>query len=41
MSEKISIIVPVYNERMNLEPLIAALTSALEPTGEDYEIPAY
>ncbi len=38
MSEKISIIVPVYNERKNLEPLIAALTRVLDPTGEDYEI---
>ena len=38
MKEKISIIVPVYNERKNLEPLMQALTQALEPTGEDYEI---
>ncbi len=38
MKEKISVIVPVYNERENLEPFVAALTQALEPTGEDYEI---
>jgi len=38
MNEKVSIIVPIYNERENLEPFIAALTQALDPTGEDYEI---
>jgi glycosyltransferase involved in cell wall biosynthesis len=38
MKEKISIIVPVYNERKNLEPFILALTQALDPTGEDYEV---
>jgi glycosyltransferase involved in cell wall biosynthesis len=38
MNEKVSIIVPVYNERENLEPFVAALTQALDPTGEDYEI---
>jgi len=38
MNEKVSIIVPVYNERGNLEPLLAALSSVLERSGEDYEI---
>ncbi len=38
MKEKISIIVPVYNERGNLQPFIEALTRTLEPSGEDYEI---
>ncbi len=38
MKEKVSIIVPVYNERKSLEPFILALTHALEPTGEDYEV---
>lgn len=38
MKEKITVIVPVYNERENLEPFVAALTQALEPTGEDYEV---
>jgi glycosyltransferase involved in cell wall biosynthesis len=38
MSEKVSIIVPVYNERDNLEPLVAALTNVLDKTREDYEI---
>jgi glycosyltransferase involved in cell wall biosynthesis len=38
MSEKVSIIVPVYNERENLEPLVAALTGVLDRTREDYEI---
>src|SRR5512143_1394911 len=37
MSEKISIIAPIYNERENLEPFVASVTGALEPTGEDYE----
>jgi glycosyltransferase involved in cell wall biosynthesis len=38
MSEKISIIAPIYNERENLEPFIAAVTGVLDSTGEDYEI---
>jgi glycosyltransferase involved in cell wall biosynthesis len=38
MMEKVSIIVPIYNERKNLEPFVTALTQALEPTGEDYEV---
>ena len=38
MSEKISIIVPIYNERENLEPFLTALTQALDPSGEEYEI---
>jgi len=38
MKEKFSVIVPVYNERENLEPFMAALTQALEPTGEEYEV---
>jgi glycosyltransferase involved in cell wall biosynthesis len=38
MTEKVSIIVPIYNERKNLEPFMAALTQALQPTGEDYEV---
>ena len=38
MSEKISIIVPIYNERENLEPFVDALTRVLDPTGEDYEV---
>ncbi len=38
MSEKISIIIPVYNERENLEPLTEALSQSLESTGEEYEI---
>jgi glycosyltransferase involved in cell wall biosynthesis len=38
MSEKVSIIVPVYNELNNLEPLITGLTGVLDQTGEDYEI---
>jgi glycosyltransferase involved in cell wall biosynthesis len=38
MKEKVSIIVPVYNERRNLEPFLSALFQALEPTGEEFEI---
>jgi glycosyltransferase involved in cell wall biosynthesis len=38
MKEKITVIVPVYNERPNLEPFVAALTQALDPTGEEYEV---
>ena len=38
MKERVTIIVPVYNERENIEPFVAALTQALEATQEDYEI---
>jgi glycosyltransferase involved in cell wall biosynthesis len=38
MSEKVSIIVPIYNERENLEPFLKGLVEALDPTGEDYEV---
>jgi glycosyltransferase involved in cell wall biosynthesis len=38
MKEKISIIVPIYNERNNLEPFVTSLNQALAPTGEDYEV---
>lgn len=38
MNEKISIIVPVYNERDNLEPFLKSLAEAMEPTGEEYEV---
>jgi glycosyltransferase involved in cell wall biosynthesis len=36
--EKVSIIVPIYNERKNLEPFIASLSQSLEESGEDYEV---
>ncbi len=38
MSERISIIVPVYNERDNVHPFLEALRGALDPTGEEYEV---
>ena len=38
MNEKVSIIVPVYNERENLEPFLKSLAQALDPTGEVYEV---
>src|SRR5512145_2916080 len=38
MREKVSIIVPIYNERDNLDPFLNALQQALDPTGEDYEV---
>jgi glycosyltransferase involved in cell wall biosynthesis len=34
----ISVILPIYNERENLEPLIVELEEALAPTGKSYEI---
>lgn len=38
MSNRVSVIVPVYNERENLPDLIRALMIALETSGEDYEV---
>ncbi len=38
MGEKISIIVPVYNERDNLERFFAALAEVLARSGETYEV---
>jgi glycosyltransferase involved in cell wall biosynthesis len=38
MNEKVSIIVPIYNERENLEPFLTSLARALDPTGEEYEV---
>jgi glycosyltransferase involved in cell wall biosynthesis len=38
MKEKVSIIVPIYNERNNLEPFVASLTRTLESSGENYEV---
>jgi len=38
MKEKITVIVPVYNERENLEPFVASLSQALAFAGEDYEV---
>src|SRR5437870_5022018 len=37
-SEAVSVILPVLNERDNLEPLHERLTAALKPLGRDYEI---
>jgi glycosyltransferase involved in cell wall biosynthesis len=37
-AEGVSVILPVLNERENLEPLHARLTAALKPLGRDYEI---
>src|SRR2546428_5408398 len=37
-AEAVSVILPVLNERDNLEPLHARLTAALKPPGRDYEI---
>jgi len=36
--EGVSVVLPVLNERDNLEPLHARLTGALKPLGRDYEI---
>lgn len=38
MNEKVSIIVPIYNERENLETFVRVLFQALEPTGENFEV---
>jgi glycosyltransferase involved in cell wall biosynthesis len=38
MTEKISIVVPIYNERENIPSLIDSLTHTMESTGEDYEV---
>jgi glycosyltransferase involved in cell wall biosynthesis len=38
MKEKVSIIVPIYNERSNLEPFVTSLTHVLDQAGEDYEV---
>jgi glycosyltransferase involved in cell wall biosynthesis len=38
MTEKISIVVPIYNERENIQSFVTALTAAMESTGEDYEV---
>jgi glycosyltransferase involved in cell wall biosynthesis len=35
---KLSVIAPLYNEEDNVQPLYAALTAALDPTGIDYEM---
>jgi glycosyltransferase involved in cell wall biosynthesis len=35
---KLSVIAPLYNEEENVRPLYEALTSALDPTGLDYEM---
>jgi glycosyltransferase involved in cell wall biosynthesis len=34
----LSVIVPVFNERENLEPFVSSLSSALTSSGEEYEI---
>ncbi len=38
MANRVSVIVPVYNERENLPELISALMCTLETSGEDYEV---
>lgn len=38
MRTKLSVIVPVYNERENLEPFRQSLLDALEQTGTDWEV---
>ena len=38
MKEKISLIIPVFNERENIAPLVDSARAAMDPTGEDYEI---
>jgi glycosyltransferase involved in cell wall biosynthesis len=38
MSETISVVIPVYNERENLQTLVAGLTGVLDSAGEEYEL---
>ncbi|MBN2193643.1 MAG: glycosyltransferase family 2 protein [Polyangiaceae bacterium] len=35
---KVSIVVPVYNEEANVEALVAAISAAMDPVGDSYEI---
>lgn len=35
---ELSLVIPCYNEEENLEPLVAAIDKAMEPTGVEYEI---
>jgi glycosyltransferase involved in cell wall biosynthesis len=37
-TELITVVVPVFNEAGNIEPLVRALVAALEPTGREFEI---
>lgn len=38
MNERVSIIVPVFNERENIDPFYQALSSVMEKSGEDFEL---
>ncbi len=35
---KLSIVIPLYNEAENIEPLYAELSAALAETGRSYEV---
>jgi GT2 family glycosyltransferase len=34
----ISVVLPIYNERDNIKPLLVEIEEALDPTGKSYEI---
>ena len=36
--EKVSFVVPIFNERDNIEPLCQAISAAMEPTPYPFEI---
>ncbi|HWH02742.1 MAG TPA: glycosyltransferase family 2 protein [Gemmatimonadales bacterium] len=40
MTPELSLVVPVYNERENLAPLLAEIAAALRPAGRPYEVVA-
>src|SRR5919106_1465302 len=35
---QLSVVIPVYNEEENVEPLIQEINAALEPLGKQYEV---
>lgn len=38
MSPELSLVIPVFNERENLEPLLKEIAAALRPSGRAYEV---
>ena len=38
MTPGLSVVVPVYNELENVDPLVTAITEVMEPIGAPYEV---